>query len=50
MQSNDVALMYCNTCENVGDIFTEPPGKIKFELLRRILVVELNPFSIKGET
>ena len=30
IQSNDIALMYCNTSENVADIFTKPIGKIKF--------------------
>jgi hypothetical protein len=50
MQSNDIALMYCNTSENVVDIFTKPLGKIKFELFREMLGVDVNPFSIKGET
>jgi hypothetical protein len=40
MQSNDIALMYCNTSENVVDIFTEPLGKIKFELFREMLGVD----------
>jgi hypothetical protein len=34
LQSNEIALLYCNTCENLVDIFTKPPGKIKFELFR----------------
>jgi hypothetical protein len=38
LQSNEIALMYCNTCENVVDIFTKPLGKIKFELFREMLV------------
>jgi hypothetical protein len=50
LQSNEIALMYCNTYENVVDIFTKPLGKIKFELFREMLGVEFNPFSIKGET
>jgi hypothetical protein len=50
LQSNEIALMYCNTSENVVDIFTKPLGKIKFELFREMLGVEVNPFSIKGET
>jgi hypothetical protein len=50
LQSNEIALMYCNTSENVAHIFTKPPGKIKFELFREMLGVEVNPFSIKGET
>jgi hypothetical protein len=50
LQSNEIALMYCNTSENVAHIFTKPPGKIKFVLFREMLGVEVNPFSIKGET
>jgi hypothetical protein len=42
--------MYYNTSENVVDIFTKPLGNIKFEPLREMLGVEVNPFSIKGET
>jgi hypothetical protein len=42
--------MYCNTCENTVDIVTKPLGKIKFELVREMLGVEVNPFSIKGDT
>jgi len=49
-QSNEIALMYCNASENVAHIFTKPPGKIKFVLFREMLGVEVNPFSIKGET
>jgi hypothetical protein len=50
LQSNEIALMYCNTSENVVDIFTKPLGKLKSELFREMLGVEVNPFSIKGET
>jgi hypothetical protein len=49
LQSNEIALMYYNTSENDVDIFTKPLGKIKFELFREMLGVEVNPFSIKGE-
>jgi hypothetical protein len=42
--------MYCNTCENVVDIFTKPLRKIKIELFRDMLDLDVNPFSIKGET
>jgi hypothetical protein len=49
-ESNEITLMYCNTSENAADIFTKPLGKIKFELFREMLGVEVNPFSIKGET
>jgi hypothetical protein len=48
LQSNEIALMYCNTSKNVVDIFTMPLGKIKIELFREMLGVEVNPFSIKG--
>jgi hypothetical protein len=50
LQSNEIALMYCNISENVADIFTKPLVKIKFELFSEMLGVEVNPFSIKGET
>jgi hypothetical protein len=39
--------MYCNTCENTVNIFTKPLGKIKFELLREMLGVEVNTVSIE---
>jgi hypothetical protein len=39
LQPNEIALMYCNTSENVTDIFTNPLGKIKFELFREMLSV-----------
>jgi hypothetical protein len=42
--------MYCNTSEIVADIFTKTLGKIKFELFREMLGVDVNPFSIKGDT
>jgi len=50
MHSNNISLMYCNTSENVVDIFTKPLGKINFEMFREMLGVDVNPFSIKGET
>jgi hypothetical protein len=50
LPSNEIALMYCSTGENVADIFSKPLGKIKFELFKQMLGVEVNPFSIKGET
>ena len=50
MQSNDISLMYCNISENDADIFTKPLGKIKFELFREMLGVDVNPLSIKGES
>ena len=42
--------MYCNTSENFADIFTKPLEKIKSKVFREMLGVEVNPFSIKGET
>ena len=45
LQSNEIALMYCNTCENTADIFTKPLGKVKFELFREMLGAAVNPFS-----
>ena len=50
IQSNEIALLYCNTCEKIAYIFTKPLGKIKFDLFTKMLGVEVNPFSIKGET
>jgi hypothetical protein len=50
LQSNEITLVYCNTSENDADIFTKALGKIKFELFREMLGVEVNPFSIKWET
>jgi len=48
IQSADISLIYCNTCENAADIFTKPLGKIKFELFRNMIGVCANNFSIKG--
>ena len=39
-----INLMYCNTYENVVNMFTKPIGKAKFEMLRSILGVVENPF------
>jgi hypothetical protein len=39
LQTNEITLMYCNTSENGVDIFTNPLGKIKFELFREMLDV-----------
>jgi len=49
MQSKEFFLEYCNTFENVVDIFSKPLGKIKFKFFREILGVEINPFTSKGE-
>jgi len=48
IQSKEMYLEYCNTCENVTDIFTKPLGKIKFELFREVLDVEINPSPLRG--
>ena len=44
-----VQSVYCKTCDNVAEIFTEPLGKIKFEMFRDMLGIFMNHFSIKGE-
>jgi transposase InsO family protein len=44
IESKEIALMYCNTSDNVADIFTKPVGKIHFEVLRQKLGVVENPF------
>lgn len=48
IQSNEIAVEYCKTCDNVADIFTKPLARVKFELFRKMLGVQENPFSIKG--
>eukprot|EP00253_Pinus_taeda_P002005 PITA_02005 len=49
VQSKEIHLEYCNTCDNVVDIFTKPLGKFKFQMFREMLGIYVNPFSIKGE-
>ena len=49
VQSKEIHLVYCNTCDNVADIFTKPLGKIKFGMFRDMLGIFVYPFSIKGE-
>eukprot|EP00253_Pinus_taeda_P014191 PITA_14191 len=49
VQSKEICAEYCNSCDNMDDIFTKPQGRLKFELFRDILGVFKNPFSIKGE-
>ena len=44
IESKEIELIYCNTSENVADIFTKPVGKIHFEILRQKLGVVENPF------
>lgn len=48
IQSKEICVDYCNTCDNLADIFTKPLGRIEFELLRGMLGVHNNPFFIKG--
>lgn len=48
IQSKEICVDYCNTCDNLVDIFTKPLGRIEFELLRGMLGVHNNPFFIKG--
>jgi len=50
IQFKEFFLEYCNTCENVADIFTKILAKIKFELFMEMLGVEINTFSMKEET
>lgn len=49
VQSKEIFVEYCNSCDNMVDIFTKPLGRLKFELFRDTLGVFNNPFSIKGE-
>lgn len=49
VQSKEIHLVYCNTRDNVANIFTKPLGRIKFEMFREMLGIFVNPFSIKGE-
>ena len=43
LQSKEIDLSYCNTSENVADIFTKPLGKAKFEICRNKLYTVENP-------
>ena len=43
MQSKEIDLSYCNTNENVADIFPRPLGKAKFEMCRSKLCIVENP-------
>lgn len=49
VEYKEIRLEYCNTCDNVADIFTKPLVKVKFEMFREMLDIFVNPFSIKGE-
>ena len=39
IQSKEICVDYCNTCDNLDDIFTKPLGQVKFELFRGMLGV-----------
>ena len=39
IEPKEIKLIYCNTSDNVTDIFTKPVGKIHFEILRQKLGV-----------
>jgi hypothetical protein len=44
IQEKEIDLTYCNTTENVANIFTKPLGKMSFEECRKQLGVVENPF------
>ena len=44
IESKEIELIYCNTSDNVTDIFTKPVGKIHFEVFRKKLGVVENSF------
>jgi hypothetical protein len=44
MQSKEIDIIYCNTNENMVDIFTKPLGKAKFQIFRNQLGVVENTF------
>jgi len=48
IQSKEITVEYCKTCDNMADIFIKPLAHVKFELFRRMLGIQDNPFSIKG--
>ena len=43
IQSKEIDLSYCNTTDNVVDIFTKPLGKMNFEECRKQLSMVENP-------
>ena len=44
IQSNEIDLIYCNTTNNVADMFTKPLGKKNFEECKKQLGVVENAF------
>ena len=44
IQSNEIDLIYCNTNDNMADIFTKPLRKKNFEECRKHSGVVENPF------
>eukprot|EP00253_Pinus_taeda_P002901 PITA_02901 len=49
LQSKEICVEYCNSWDNMADIFTKPLARLKFDLFKDTLGVFMNPFSIKGE-
>lgn len=49
LQSKEICVEYCKTYDNMTDMFIKPLGHVKSELFKRMLGVQDNPFSIKGE-
>ena len=50
LQSKEIFVEYCKTCDNMADIFIKPLARVKFEFFRGMLALQDNPFSIKGES
>ena len=48
IESKEIKFIYCNTSDNVADIFTKPVGKIHFEILKHKLGVVENAFLHQG--
>ena len=44
VQSKEIFVEYCNSCDNMADILTKPLGILKFDLFRDTLGVFKNPF------
>ena len=44
VQSKEICVEYCNSCDNGADIFTKSLSRIKFELFREMLGILVNTF------